>query len=70
MQTVYPPLGRIGAARISLPDSFFTVPAGLKKIKAVTEVVSGARTREQDPALSEFLDSGSSHHFGKEEKKK
>lgn len=55
---------------VNLPDSFFTVPAGLKKAKAVTEVVSGARTREQDPALSEFLDSGSSHHFGKAENKK
>ena len=36
MQTVYPPLGRIGAARISLPDSFPETVSGMVKVGELT----------------------------------
>jgi hypothetical protein len=47
---------------VNLPESFFTLPANLKKAKAIAEVVSPASTRDKDPALSEFLDAGFGKH--------
>lgn len=48
---------------VDVPESIFVVPGNLKAAKGLSEVITSATTREDDPAMSDFLNAGSRRPF-------